>query len=202
MAIPEIETFTGTAGAALAQPPWNDWRSGTQHILFDGLGHGKASSNNQDSVNNWTLDSLNADQKVSIQCASNLVGTGTGYIYLFARITGTYAAGSFYWFWCDGGSDCTLQKTLAGAGSDVSIGTANSTTAIIGDTFELSCVGSTIIVKKNGTPIISATDTAIASGVFAGTGIFDTVAGTVLIDNYLADNVSSGGSSMFGQACF
>lgn len=191
MTLPATETFSGSA-AAITDPPWTQWRYPgvpNSRVFTDGSGNGCPETTNLDCFAIWNADSPGNDQYAQITTKWTGPGNGTGYIYLIARATGSYATGTYYWFWCDGGSDCALLKVVGNSGSPTTLGTANATTFVSGDVFKLECIGTTIKVYKNGSAIITVTDSAAASGTF-GVGCWG-VAATVKFDTFQGDNVAS-----------
>lgn len=197
-ALPANEPYTGSAGV-LVDTPWHQYVSGSnlRRVAKDGLGNGKPNgdgSAGDDAVMYWdsATDTFGNDQYS--QYTAKFVGLGTGldYLYLFARVTGGadyQTGGSFYMFWTDGGSDTVLLYTTAGNSSLVSLGTSNATVFTSGDIFKLSCVGTTISVAKNGSNIISVTDSHVTSGQ---PGMGGSGATVVLFDDWQANNIGGG----------
>lgn len=190
MALPATESYSG-ASADLSDPPWTLYR--TTQVKTDGSGNGTPSANNSDALKYWNADTFGNDQYSKYLAKFNGSGTGAGYCYLLARASGTFSSGNAYWFWSDGGSDTAIYKNISG--TLTVLGTANSTTFVTNDELKIDCSGTTISAYKNGSSIISQTDSAIASGA-AGMGGWG-VSGTVLFDTWEGGNVSAGGGSVF-----
>lgn len=159
MALPATESFSGAA-APLPNPPWTNTEA--QDIALNGLGGGDVSGTG-DNIAIWNADVFPDDQQVSLTAQSTLSGHGDEYIGVIARSDGLPESScSCYQFFSDGGSDTELAKVVAGAFTV--LGTANATTVTTGDVLELVVVGTALTASVNGTPVITATDAAVASG--------------------------------------
>lgn len=190
MALPAQEPFTG-ATANLADPPWKVTTvTGVNHFIKkDGSGNGTVTGAGTDDLETWDNDTFANDQYSQYVAKFTGPSGSADYIYLIARVTGTeHNTWTTYWFWSDGGSDTALIKSVAGTGT--TLATANATTYVSGDVFRLICVGTAISVTKNGSTILSATDSSVTSGV-AGMGGAG-VSGTLLFDDWEGGNVATG----------
>lgn len=83
-------------------------------------------------------------------------------------------------------SEQAIHKLVAASYSTVATAL---TTFANGDTLRMECSGSSVLGKKNGTTIVSATDTSIASGP-AGVFIYE----GVTLDDWQAENLTAVGS--------
>lgn len=186
------EDFAGAA--ADLTTPWVQWDTVISHpFRRDGSGLGSPTLTSLDSgaIYNNTVGN---DQYSQFVPQFNGPADTTKYIYLLLRAPNTansYLAGSFYWFWSDGGSDTQILKTTNGAALATNIKTDNTFTYASGDTIKFEVVGTTLKVYKNGTVFsgLTVTDATIASG-FPGMGAEGSVLPTV--DNWQGGDVSAG----------
>lgn len=192
MALPATYIFPGTPGVGLSAS-WT-YASTVSTIKNDTTaGDGTVNSANTDAIAWWNADAFGNNHYSQIQTEWTGTGTGTDYVYLVARATGTGSGTvttqiTAYWFWSDGGSDTTIIKSVSG--TQTPLVTANATTFAAGDVFRLICNGSTISVNKNGSQIMTVTDSSIASGGAAGMGGFGGI-GTVKFSHWQGDNVGA-----------
>ncbi len=187
MALPAQEPFTG-ATANLADPPWHKTTAfGVDRLVKkDGSGHGTPVDTNLDDLAYWDNDTFANDQYSQFVARFTGPGDGTQYLYLLSRHTGgELSTCNNYRLESDGGSDTSLYKTITGV--TTALGTANSTTWTSGDVLKLTCTGTTISVAKNGSTIITATDSAVTAGVggMGGSG-----ATGILFDDWEGGNVA------------
>jgi hypothetical protein len=157
---------------------------GNRHLKQDGSGRGTVETSNVDVMGVWKNDTFGNDHFSEIVTKWTGPADGTGYIYLLARAPNTDngTTGNYYFFWSDGGSDTALLSVIAGSGS--TIATANATTFTSGTVFRLTCSGSTISVTKNGSNILSVTDSAVSVRDAVAWAAHTTSTGTTLFDDW------------------
>lgn len=157
--LPVTDLFSAAA-APLPSPPWTNTEA--HPVSTDGTG-GADVGGVSDNIAIWNADTFPDDQTVTVEWGTTSTGGGNQYIGVVARSNGlAESACSCYQFFSDGGSDTELVKIVGG--TFTVLGTDNAMTATPGDLLTLTCIGTSIVASKNGTPVISVTDAAVASG--------------------------------------
>jgi hypothetical protein len=96
-------------------------------------------------------------------------------------------ASTGYTLLLDGLGDSRILKSVAGVASNLATG---GPAFAIGDVATIACVGTTITAYKNGTQILSATDSAITSGSPGMTYFNNPAAGSGALSNFIGGNAS------------
>lgn len=96
-------------------------------------------------------------------------------------------ASTGYTLLIDGLGDSRILKSVAGTASNLATG---GPAFAVGDVATISCVGTTITAYKNGTQILSATDSAITSGFPGMTYFNNPAAGSGALINFIGGNAS------------
>lgn len=189
MSLPATYSFPEASGVQLSSPPWLSPRF-VFVMAGDGAGHATPQNPGSDSYATWTADTFTADHYSQVVIANNPGSPATHYVYLYVRTPNSSGSGApdGYQFQTDGQSDSSLYVMVGGSGT--ALATDNTITYTSGDVFKLECVGSLITVYKNGTSILSASDSTYNSG-FPGIGGDQTSSG-VLLGSFEADNASGG----------
>lgn len=157
--LPVTDLFADAA-APLPSPPWTQTEA--HPVSTDGTG-GADIGGAGDNIAIWNADVFPDDQVVSVEWGTSHTGGGAQYVGVVARSDAlAESACTCYQFFTDGGSDTELVKIVGGAFTV--LGTDNAMTATPGDVFSLTCTGTSIVAAKNGTPVISVTDSDVTSG--------------------------------------
>lgn len=201
--LPASDACSAGAGT-LADTPWIQLNTGLNVVKYDGSGNCTNGNNLNDVGVKWdpATDTFGADQFTQATTTMSAThGTGVNYIYMWLRLSGTFAvgagiAGNGYWVWTDGGSDTEMLYQVAGA--QTLLDTSNSLTFTATDVLKFQVVGNTLSLLKNGTPITwttsgttSVTDSHVTAagqpgiGGTTGTGIV----GEKLFSTWSANNI-------------
>lgn len=124
----------------------------------------------------WTPATALTDCEVEVTVA--VVPTSGKVIALWLRINTTSGA-CYFMQWIVGGA-CGIFRNTGTGGSTTIATTTPGTTIQTGDVINFSVTGTSLVVKRNGTTIVSGTDSTYASGAI-GAGGSDT---TFRIDDF------------------
>lgn len=177
-ALPVTDTFTGVTGTPL--PTYNaSWVQPTGSFIIDSNAARPQVSANY-SLDVWTGDSFNANQYAE----ATLGGLQT-LTYVGPAVRMNSGTGSCYILIADG-TDILLQKLTAGAFTSNLATVSSATTS--GDVLRLEITGSNLTAKKNGSTVLTATDSGFATGA---AGIAGYNLGNSFINTWTAGNLSS-----------
>lgn len=184
MALPATDAFTGTDGTALAtySASWTVMQGSIQ--ISSNTARGMSSAGNADAL--WNADTFSDDQYSQAVISERASGI---YVAVSLRASGanTYYQASF-----DNGSGgfAGLYKVVSGTATLL----GSHGAAAVSDLIRIEATGTTIVSKKNGTTLVTVTDSAIASGS-AGFGFYSTSGTAPRIDDWEGGNIGGGGAS-------
>lgn len=198
------DTFTGSSGTNLAShspDTGGAWHKiGSDNFVLDGSGKLYAASTNPFYYNDTTP--ANADYSVSVDLTLNTVNGGC-YPVVWARMDAAGNNGYLFYMYYDTGGVHILKLVKLVSGAQTELGSDAAAWATAGSpstfTLTLSCTGTSIVAKINGTTVFSITDSSLASVGYAGistyvsSGADQTASTGVSFDNVQLNGTAGGG---------
>jgi len=160
MGLPATEDFTYADGSSLepgTTPNWTDFAGSTRRMRI---------ASNQLTVGSAGIDDFaawNADTFVNDQYSQIVIKAISNGQYLGPAVRCSLVASTCYFAYADDGSDgIYIVKRVIGVSTDLN--TSLGVGWAVNDVIRLEVSGSNLTLKKNGSTVLTASDSDIASG--------------------------------------
>lgn len=187
MALPAVESFTGSAGP-LADPPWST--PSPDQPQLDGSGNCTVGGSGSDELAVWNADAFPDDQYVEVVVHIETPPVNYCGVNMVVRSDGAdFSTGTCYLTTWAGGIQYEIYKLIAGTFTRLEV--QSTTAAVDGDALRLDVVGNVLTYKLNGITVASAVDSDITSGQPGFDLTSDDGAGFLAISSWTADASSA-----------